>query len=65
MSACERPVELPPPPTVDAEGLEPLVAEAIAAARESLIVTPRDPEAGGAYGMTLDVHTFESEAGAA
>jgi tetratricopeptide (TPR) repeat protein len=53
---------LPDVPVADTAGVEPQVAEALETAREHVLTNLQDGEAWGTYGMTLDIHTFETEA---
>jgi tetratricopeptide (TPR) repeat protein len=56
------PVRIPEPPAVNVTGAEPVVAEAIAAARSSLAANHRSPAAWGHLGMVLHAHDYLAEA---
>jgi tetratricopeptide (TPR) repeat protein len=56
------PARVPDPPTVNLTGAEPVVAQAIEAARASLAENPRSTSAWGHLGMVLHAHDYLSEA---
>lgn len=56
------PPTLPDVPTVDLHGVDPEVAEAVAAARAAVVAEPRSIEAWARYAMTLDAHHYPAEA---
>jgi len=56
-------VTAPPPPAVNTAGFDPLIAAAIAQAREAVQSAPRSAEARGRMGMVLLAHEVRAEAG--
>ena len=51
----------PPPPALDLSGADPVVAEAVEAAREAVLRAPRSARAWGRLGMVLRAHHFMDE----
>lgn len=52
----------PPPPVVDTTGFDPVIAAAIAAAREAAVTQPASPEVRGRLGMVLLAHDVNAPA---
>jgi tetratricopeptide (TPR) repeat protein len=52
----------PPPPTVDTNGFDPVIAAAIAEARQSVLKSPRSAGARGRMGMVLLAHELHAGA---
>lgn len=53
---------LVPPPELQADGVDPAVAAAVAAARKKVLDAPRSAAAWGDLGKLLLAHTFDAEA---
>ncbi len=56
------PTTLPETPTIDLDGIDPEVAEALAAARAAVVAKPRSVEAWARLAMTLDAHHYPDAA---
>src|SRR5439155_11669790 len=56
------PTRMPDPPVADLAGAEPVVAEAIGAARAALVGNLRSATAWGHLGMVLQAHDYVPEA---
>jgi tetratricopeptide (TPR) repeat protein len=52
----------PPPPVVNTDGFDPLIAEAITKARQAVLNAPRSASARGRMGMVLLAHEVRAEA---
>lgn len=60
--AAQPAVEVAPPPTIETQGVDVAVAQAIDRARQSVQQTPRSADAWGELGMVLLSHNFDAEA---
>ena len=57
-------ITAPAPPVVNTAGFDPVIAAAIAKAREAVLSSPRSAEARGRMGMVLLAHQIRTDAGA-